>query len=732
MKKKTSVIICAYTMERWDALSDAVTSVAEQTLPPDEVLVVIDYNDQLLALADASFQGVRVIENRMTKGLSGARNTGIREASGDIFVFLDDDAYADPEWLERLLSVFDEPNVAGCGGWIVPDWEATKPQWFPDTFLWVMGCSYDGLPEHGAAIRNPIGANMAIRRRVVETVGDFSAGLGRIGTVPLGCEETELCIRYGRQVPEDRFVLARDAVVHHRVPALRVTWSYFLRRCWSEGVSKAAVASLVGHGDGLAAERRHAAVAIPREMMSSFRELWRTPSMLGKRLVAVVGGSLVAVSGLIRGKAALRKHPIASKGASQSDAQSDTTQWKPVEIIQVDIGALPNFIDIPETANERAWVEFTREGQVVGREILVSDRHRIMNDALEFVATQFAHRTPSFIELPDDQLPSISVVIPTICKDPESLKKFAESLDLLDYPNFEVILVDNRVTPTYDMPDVSELEHVRVVAERIPGISAARNRGILEAQFEIVAFTDDDVEVDSRWLRAIGGRLATQPEISALGGLVLPAVLSTQPQLWFEEYFGGFSHSFDFRVSHLGDYPDGEIFPYTPGRYAAGCNMAFRRDALIDMGGFLVSLGTGTPAFGGEDLEAVITLASRGLIIAFEPAALIRHIHRETSEQFLKQAFGYGAGLTAMYFSLIRREPSHLVKMVLSAPRGFKSLMTSREERSMGMQKSYPITTASVERRGMLYGPIAYLKSRRKFRDMKQLLELQLGELSRF
>lgn len=719
-------------MERWGALCDAVASLAIQTVPPEEVVVVIDYNDELLDMAEASFGNVRVVGNRMTKGLSGARNTGIQESRGDLLVFLDDDAYANPDWLERLLSVFSDDQVVGCGGWIVPHWEAQRPHWFPETFLWVMGSSYDGLPEHGAVIRNPIGANMAIRREVFEAVGGFSSGLGRIGTIPLGCEETELCIRYNREHPLDKFVLVRDAIVHHRVPASRVTWSYFFRRCWSEGISKAAVSFLVGHGDGLSAERRHAALSIPREIYMSIRSSWRSPRILTQRLVALVGGSVVAAAGLLRGHFALRRHPLESEDVQRNENEGARVSWKPVEIVQVDADTEPHPIQIPETANERVWVEFTREGQVVGRKELLAINQALPRDVLATAASHYLRHIPSFVALPDAALAPISVVVPTICKHPDELGRFAESLNQLDYPVFEVILVDNRVAPTHSMPDVSSLDKVKVVAERTPGISAARNRGILEARYDIVAFTDDDVVVDSRWLRAIGGRMSARPDISALGGLVLPATLATQAQLWFEEYFGGFSHSFDFQTANLSDHSDDHLFPYAPGRYAAGCNMAYRREALLGIGGFLVSLGTGTPAFGGEDLEAMITLASRGATIAFEPAALIRHIHRETPEQFMKQVFGYGAGLTAMYAALLRRDPSHLIRMLRLAPRGLRSLVVSRETRSFGNESTYPVSTSSVERRGMLLGPLAYAKSRRFFQQRRKSVEDALGGLSRY
>ncbi len=308
---KVSVVVCAYTMERWDALSAAVRSCLDQTRAADEVILVIDHNDVLLARARRDLPDVRVVANQSTKGLSGARNSGVTLASGDVVAFLDDDAYAAKDWLEELTAPFADARVAGVGGWIVPHWETSRPAWFPETFYWILGCSYQGLPQSDAVIRNPIGASMALRRRVFTSVGGFTSGLGRVGVTPLGCEETEICIRYGARFPDDRFVLRREAVVSHRVPASRLTWHYFWTRCWAEGLSKAAVASLVGANRGLAAERRHVLRSVPRELGQNVRMLPRHPVTAIARSGLAAVGTAVAAAGFVRGRWLLRRSPLA-------------------------------------------------------------------------------------------------------------------------------------------------------------------------------------------------------------------------------------------------------------------------------------------------------------------------------------------------------------------------------------------------------------------------------------
>jgi GT2 family glycosyltransferase len=327
-----SVVICAYTMDRWDALTAAVQSSLDQALPPDEVVVVIDYNEELLRRAALELSGphVLVLSNGSTKGLSGARNTGVAMSSGDVVVFLDDDAYAERDWLEKLVAPMADPTVVGVGGWVLPHWESKVANWLPETFYWVLGCSYAGLPDNNARVRNPIGANMAMRRRVFTQVGGFTSGIGRIGQIPLGCEETELCIRYSARFPDEQFVLARSAVVHHRVPASRLTWHYFWTRCWAEGLSKALVSSLVGSRSGLASERRHIMRSLPQEFGRSLRMAPRHPISAVARSVLIVAGTAFAVAGLLRGRLALRGAPVGANGDELELSQplaGDESAW---------------------------------------------------------------------------------------------------------------------------------------------------------------------------------------------------------------------------------------------------------------------------------------------------------------------------------------------------------------------------------------------------------------------
>ncbi|MHB1131388.1 MAG: glycosyltransferase family 2 protein [Chloroflexota bacterium] len=299
---KASVIICAYTESRWQALVAAVESVKSQSAPPHEIIVVVDYNPALLARVRAELPGVVALANSNARGLAGARNAGIAAASGEVLVFLDDDAVATPHWLAQLLARYADESVLGVGGAIRPLWEEGEPAWFPEEFNWVVGCTYKGLPETSAPVRNLIGANMSFRRAVFGRVGGFNPEMGRIGTLPLGCEETEFCIRLRQHSPSGVLLYEPAALVHHRAPAARGRWRYFFARCYAEGLSKASVARLVGATDGLASERAYTLRTLPLGVWRGLRAavVGREPWGLG-RAFAIVAGLAVTAAGYLRG-----------------------------------------------------------------------------------------------------------------------------------------------------------------------------------------------------------------------------------------------------------------------------------------------------------------------------------------------------------------------------------------------------------------------------------------------
>ena len=304
-----TVVICAYTANRMEILRSSALAVREQLLDGDELLVVIDHNDRLLHAARETIaedsRGVRMLANDGPAGLSGARNAGAAAARGELVVFLDDDAVPRAGWLAQITAAFADPDVIGTGGIATPAWETARPDWLPDEFLWVVGCSYRGLTQLPEEIRNPIGANMAFRRSVIGDTGGFTDGIGRVGRVPLGCEETEFSIRAAR-LSGGRILQQPAAVVDHLVTADRMRLRYFLSRCWAEGISKAFVATLTGNDAALASERRYTTRTLPIGVVAGFRDGLTGDRAGFKRSAAIVGGFAVTVAGYLRGSTKAR------------------------------------------------------------------------------------------------------------------------------------------------------------------------------------------------------------------------------------------------------------------------------------------------------------------------------------------------------------------------------------------------------------------------------------------
>jgi GT2 family glycosyltransferase len=296
-----SVVVCAFTERRWDQTRRAVASIMAQHPLPAQVILVIDHNAELAARARRALRDVEVLESNGPRGLSGARNTGLKAAAQPVTAFLDDDAEARPGWLASLVEPYRNGEVVATGGSVTPRWPSHRRPWLPSTFYWVVGCSYQGLPETAAAVRNPIGANMSVKTQLSLAVGAFNDDVGRIGGRPRGCEETELAIRLTRAVPGSAVWYVPDAAVDHDVPEDRLTVRYFLRRCWHEGMSKADVVRLAGASTGLQSERRHMAAVIPQALLSDLRKVATGDAQALGRVAAMLAGSGSTAAGYCAG-----------------------------------------------------------------------------------------------------------------------------------------------------------------------------------------------------------------------------------------------------------------------------------------------------------------------------------------------------------------------------------------------------------------------------------------------
>jgi cellulose synthase/poly-beta-1,6-N-acetylglucosamine synthase-like glycosyltransferase len=292
-----SVIVCAYTEQRWADLRDGMTALREQTVRPSEVLLVVDHAEELLLRARDAFPSVRVIPNAGPRGLSAARNSGVAEARGEILAFVDDDALPARDWLEHLIEPYADPDVVAVGGSATPRWPLGRPGWFPEEFDWVVGCSYRGMPTSRSEIRNLMGCNMSFRADVLAAETGFPVGVGRVGLKPMGCEETELCIRIRQRRRRARIVFEPKASVRHRVTPERTGWNYFVARCFAEGNSKALVAKHVGTDDALQLERSYCLRTLPTGVLAGIRAAARGKYSGLARAAAIMAGLTVTAAG---------------------------------------------------------------------------------------------------------------------------------------------------------------------------------------------------------------------------------------------------------------------------------------------------------------------------------------------------------------------------------------------------------------------------------------------------
>ena len=316
-------------------------------------------------------------------------------------------------------------------------------------------------------------------------------------------------------------------------------------------------------------------------------------------------------------------------------------------------------------------------------------------------------------------VPPASVVVATRDRT-ASLARCLRSLLSMDYPEYEIVVVDNapssKMTADFIRQEYGDSPRVRYFLESQPGLGAAHNRGLREVEAPIVAFTDDDVLVDRHWLQELVKGFSNGDNVACVTGMIFPMELETQSQVWTEEYWG-LGKGFTRRVFDLQENrPKVPLYPLTAGVFGSGANMAFRTSVLRQFGGFDAALGAGTIAQGGDDLAAFFQVVSSGYKLVYQPAAIIYHQHRRDYDGLRRQAFGYGVGLTAYVTKSLMDRPRLLFSLVSRAPYAFSFIFSLRSTKPAG----FPRELKSLERRGMICGPFAYLRSRWQCRRFKQ------------
>ncbi len=319
--------------------------------------------------------------------------------------------------------------------------------------------------------------------------------------------------------------------------------------------------------------------------------------------------------------------------------------------------------------------------------------------------------------------PFVSIIVSTHDR-PERIPACLRSLLALQYPRYEVIIVDNTPSTTATAELIQQtyrdVPQVRYIREDRPGLGWGHNCGMMAASGEILAITDDDVVVDPYWLVELVRAFSLAEDVACVTGLVLPLELETSAQFWFEEY-GGFSMGFTRSIFDMKEnHPRTPLHPYAVGRFGTGASMAFTAAFLHSIGGFDPALGPGTLAQNGEDLAIFFQVVSQGHKLLYQPAALVYHLHRRDYASLRKQISTYGVGLTAYLTKSLLDNPRLLVDFVTKVPHGLFFSLSSRSSKNSQKSTHFPKELIRLERKGMLYGPFAYLQSRRALRHVRK------------
>ena len=299
-----SAVVCTHSLDNYNNLIEAVDSLLKQTHTENEVIVVVDGNKELYEKVSVQFTGNEAVKTVLIEsniGVSGARNAGIKVARGDVIAFMDDDAFADKHWMDKLIATYREYDAIGVGGKILPVWTQGAPDYLPEELYWLAGVTHKGFAkEKVGEVRNTFGPNMSFRKEVFEKVGMFNENLGfaKRRAFYIQAEEPEFALRVRRELGKG-VLYNPAAIVYHRIAPSKLKIKVLLKRAFYQGYSKALMKNLNINADSIATEKSYLRDLLLVNMPRRLKRFYRLTEL--KKLSFTVASIMAVGLGFIYG-----------------------------------------------------------------------------------------------------------------------------------------------------------------------------------------------------------------------------------------------------------------------------------------------------------------------------------------------------------------------------------------------------------------------------------------------
>jgi len=692
-------------------------------------------------------------------GLDWARNRAVKEAEGEILAFTDDDVVADEYWIDEMVKVFqDAPDVMAVTGLVIP-YELEKLSHFLFEEYGGFGRGFDrkwyrwsGIDENGkkesaakyfgGTGKFGTGANMAFRKKVFEKTGIFDPSLD-VGTPTNGGGDLEMFFRIIKS--GCTLVYEPNAVVRHRH---RETYKELKIQLKNNGIGFYAylTRSFMAYKD----ERfRLFYLGLWWFLYWNIRRLilsFIKPGYFPKDLIAAeLKGSLLGTWNYFTSRkqtehlSRIYSSPIEKKSIHpvKDYSQNKKSILKTIELFH---SAFPQdhfeeyhdariicmtngrFASKAEIKNNYSFIGSIRLKEEIFNSLSPSVfgiQEKLTEDNFESIIASYFHELkPVDNRKKLDKDVKVSIVIPTFDR-PDDLRNCLNSLNINLEREIEIIVVDNNPSSAITPEVVNEFDNVKLVIEKKKGLSAARNKGLLECTGEIAVCIDDDVIVSSTWLENLLEPFSN-PEVVCVTGNVFSFEQETKAERLFELY-GGLGRGNSAKEYKSEWFINHKIYALPTWEIGATANAAFRTKIFNEEKiGFLnEALGAGTPSGCSEDTYLFYKILKAGYSICYQPAAYVFHKHRKSMKEFYKQIFNYSKGHVA--YNLLTffndKDKRGLVRIFYELP--LSHLL--KIKRRLLKQSNYPLSLTAVEIFGNLTGPFALIRSILKAANKKNL-----------